>query len=234
MGFKDWGCWHLVDAFFVNNSYAFLRYNVSHNGGTPENPIDFPDPEAFSMNSYSKELEDFERVIAAATVKLKEIPKCYLIGHSRGGGIATLQAHQPYVKKWCSWAGISSIKNRFPTGEALQAWKKDGIRYVKNGRTLQELPLNVSQYEDYLAHKDRLDIQTHCQSNTKPCMILHGTEDTSVSPEEAENLANWTETEPIFIEGTQHTFGSSHPWNTSEMPDALQEACNKTLTFFEL
>ena len=44
MGYKDWGCWNLVSDFFTNEKYGFLKYNVSHNGGTIEKPIDFYRP----------------------------------------------------------------------------------------------------------------------------------------------------------------------------------------------
>ena len=59
MGYKDWGCWNLVQAYFNNYEYGFLKYNVSHNGGTVENPIDFSDLEAFSENTYMNEIRDF-------------------------------------------------------------------------------------------------------------------------------------------------------------------------------
>ncbi|TNF49192.1 MAG: alpha/beta hydrolase, partial [Bacteroidetes bacterium] len=41
MGFKDWGCWDLVQDYFVENGLSFLKYNVSHNGVTLEQPTDF-------------------------------------------------------------------------------------------------------------------------------------------------------------------------------------------------
>jgi alpha/beta superfamily hydrolase len=31
-GFKDWGCWQLVADYFVDNGFAFLKFNFSHNG----------------------------------------------------------------------------------------------------------------------------------------------------------------------------------------------------------
>lgn len=233
MGFKDWGCWHLVGSYFVENSYGFLKYNVSHNGGTIEQLIDFPDPDAFSRNTYSKEVEDFECVVQEAFRMIGSECEVFVIGHSRGGGIAALQAHQPYVKKWCSWAGISSIASRFPIGEVLEEWRHNTYRYVKNGRTLQELPLHFDQYLDFKANADRLDIRAHCEANTKPCLIFHGTDDTSVLPFEAENLAEWTGTHAVMIQGAQHTFNASHPWNEEKMPDALAEICRKTFLFFE-
>lgn len=236
MGFKDWGCWNLAGQFFVDNSYGFVKYNVSHNGGTTDDPIDFPDTDAFSMNSYTKEMEDFERVIEMLDTRLGEARQdfeFYAIGHSRGGGIVALQSGHPRVAKWASWAGISSIEKRFPMGNALSQWRNETYRYVTNGRTKQDLPHHFDQYLDFEANRERLNIEAHCKSNQKPCLILHGREDTSVLITEGENLANWTRTPLVVIENSQHTFNTSHPWNNSEMPDALRKACRQTLLFFE-
>ncbi len=54
MGFKDWGAWNLVQDFFTKQGFGFCKFNLSHNGGTIENGIDFPDEEAFGLNTYSK------------------------------------------------------------------------------------------------------------------------------------------------------------------------------------
>ncbi len=231
MGFKDWGCWSLVGSFFNNQGFAFLKYNVSHNGGTVENPIDFPDPEAFSLNTYTNELTDFECVIETALSHFETTPALHVIGHSRGGGIAALQAHLPYVCKWISWAGIASIAERFPEGTALETWKNDGIRFVKNGRTLQNLPLRYEQYLDFKTNEARLNIEAHCIQNEKPCLLIHGLDDTSVAPEEAQRLSQWTKTTAVFIEGAQHTFNSAHPWEHDTMPEALEKICAITLEF---
>ena len=62
-GFKDWGAWNLVGKEFANKNFFFIKFNFSHNGGTVENPIDFPDLQAFGNNNYSHELNDLERVL---------------------------------------------------------------------------------------------------------------------------------------------------------------------------
>jgi len=46
-GFKDWGCWNLIAEQFAKQNFFFIKFNFSHNGGTIEQPIDFPDLEAF-------------------------------------------------------------------------------------------------------------------------------------------------------------------------------------------
>ena len=63
MGYKDWGCWPIVEKYYTDLGYGFCKYNVSHNGGTIEQPIDFSDLNAFGENNYSKELFDLQQVI---------------------------------------------------------------------------------------------------------------------------------------------------------------------------
>jgi pimeloyl-ACP methyl ester carboxylesterase len=233
MGFKDWGCWNLVENFFVDKGFASCKYNVSHNGGTTVNGIDFPDPEAFSMNTYRKEKEDLAAIIQWLEAHFPEGKEFYLIGHSRGGGTALLgAAAHPKVKKCATWAGISSISDRFPTGEVLDTWKKDGVRYVHNGRTKQDLPNSYFQYKDFLKHSSELDIEAACKNLNKPVLVIHGTADESVSIEEGRKLANWLHTELVEIDGANHTFGSAHPWNSEILPVDLEIVCGKTLKFF--
>jgi hypothetical protein len=50
-GFKDWGGWSLMSQDFAKSGFAFIKFNFSHNGGTMEQPIDFPDLEAFGHNN---------------------------------------------------------------------------------------------------------------------------------------------------------------------------------------
>jgi pimeloyl-ACP methyl ester carboxylesterase len=233
MGFKDWGCWNLVQDYFIRQKFGFLKYNVSHNGGTPEKPIDFSDLDAFSINSYIKEIEDFDAIIECLSKHFDRMPIINLIGHSRGGGIALLQSKNKNISRIASWAGISSIKNRFPNKEKLNEWKQKRIRFVKNGRTNQNMPHSYSQYKDFLLHQERLNIETYCKTSTIPTLIVHGENDTSVLPSEVEALSNWLNTSPVIIKETQHTFGSAQPWEKEQMPQALKKACEVTLSFFQ-
>ena len=63
-GYKDWGAWNLVAESFAEQDVFFLKMNFSHNGGTKEQPIDFPDLEAFGQNNFIKELDDLDSVIS--------------------------------------------------------------------------------------------------------------------------------------------------------------------------
>jgi len=62
-GFKDYGVWSMIGDEFARNGIVFVRFNFTHNGVTPETPIDFSDLEAFGHNNFSKELFDFSKVI---------------------------------------------------------------------------------------------------------------------------------------------------------------------------
>ena len=57
-GFKDWGHFNMIADYFVNQGFAFLKMNFSHNGTSPEQLIDFVDLEAFGQNNFSIELDD--------------------------------------------------------------------------------------------------------------------------------------------------------------------------------
>ena len=236
-GFKDWGAWHLVEKEFINNGFGFLKFNFSHNGGTTKIPIDFPDLEAFGRNDYTKELYDLNRITTLATHILIEnklnIP-LYIIGHSRGGGISILHAQKDKrIKKIVTWAAISDIENRFPIGDELEDWKYDGVRYVKNGRTNQQMPHFYSFYENYIENKDNLNIENGCRFLNKPFLPIHGDMDLAVSVSEGIMLSRWAEVELDIIKGAEHTFQTKHPWTDEKLPEDMLIVVNKTIAFFD-
>lgn len=233
-GYKDWGAWHLVQDYFVSNGIGFCKFNMSHNGGTVENGIDFPDLEAFSLNRYSYEVKDVEHVLdwLEKKVDLKQ-KRVHLIGHSRGGGIAILSAKDPRVSSVITWASISTIENRFPEGETLEKWKEKGFYTVKNSRTNQDMPHKYVLYEDYQENKDRLDIEFRARNIEVPTLHIHGDNDDSVSLTESEALGLWTGGKLIVINSADHTFGTYQPYEEDDMPNKLHEACVLSFQFIE-
>ena len=231
MGFKDWGAWNLLQDAFVEQSFGFLKYNVSHNGGTPDQPIDFSDLDAFARNTYSKELEDLDAILAL-TSTIENLQEIYLLGHSRGGGIVLLQSKHPRVSKIAVLAPISSIEKRFPSGDALKQWQEEGVRFITNGRTQQEMPHHFEQYEDFVANAERLNIERCVREARVPICVIHGDQDTSVNISEGEEIAAWAGVELIRIEGEQHTFGAQEPWNEKRLPLGLTKATAHLIAFF--
>lgn len=234
MGFKDWGAWNLVQDFFLDKGFGFCKFNLSHNGGTVENGIDFPDEESFGKNTYSKELNDVFCVLNWIDNQGISYKKIHLIGHSRGGGIALLAASSDKrIKSVTSWAGISDIGSRFPKGEELEAWRKNNVRYIQNGRTKQKLPQFFSLFEDFVKNKNKLNIEYACRNIRIPTCVIHGKNDTSVSVTEGEINASRLRVTINKIENADHVFGASHPWDSVLLPDGLKEACEITLKFYQ-
>ena len=231
MGFKDWGAWNLVQQFFVQQNYGFCKFNTSHNGGTADNGIDFPDPESFGNNTYSKEIEDLQLVVQWLNDKVENW-NGHVIGHSKGGAIALIGGERiGQINSMSTWASIASIGERFPEGQLLEEWKTNGVRFVKNGRTHQELPQKFELFQDFLNHTDDYDLQTICSQNKKPIFIAHGENDTSVEINNGRRLAEWANIELCVIKNTDHVFGAKHPWNSAELPLPLRQLCEHTLKF---
>ncbi|MFN5912422.1 MAG: alpha/beta hydrolase family protein [Bacteroidota bacterium] len=231
MGFKDWGCWSLMMDHFIAQGFGFCRFNVTHNGTTPEQPNVFVDLNAFGNDSYLREYRDLDAMIGICAAELKEQDKLILIGHSRGGGMVLLGGLHPRVDCVISLAGISSIENRFPQGGALDDWKKTGVRYVHNSRTAQDLPQYFVQYEEFEANKSLLEIHAACRKLKKPVLLIHGERDHSVAVSEGYQLAEWLGCELQVIEGEEHTFGAVHPWKRKDLPEGLKEVCTRIRAF---
>lgn len=231
MGFKDWGAWNQMQEFFTQNAYAFCKFNFSHNGGTISNGIDFPDLLAFSKNTYSKEVHDLYQVLNFLESKFDVIPKITVVGHSRGGGIALLCSGDKRIHSIVTLASISSIEKRFSDAELLKNWKENGVRYVENQRTKQKMPHLYLQAQDFEENKLNLSIEKACISLTKPILIIHGDEDTSVPISEGQEIANWTNQKLTIIQNADHVFGAFQQWQQDVLPEKLKEVSEKILSF---
>jgi pimeloyl-ACP methyl ester carboxylesterase len=240
-GFKDWGAWDLVAKEFARRGFFFVKFNFSHNGGTLNQPVDFPDPEAFAQNNYSKELDDLsdllEHLLSSKNRK-KDIDstKVFLIGHSRGGGIAHIKTEEDTrIKKVATWASLSDFKARFQEGsDAFIQWKKSGVTYIENSRTQQQLPQYFQFYEDFVVNSNRLTISRAVKQLKVPQLIIHGTEDPTVSVKEAKAIHSWNpESKLKIIPEADHVFGAKHPWTQFHLPEDLTYAVDETIRFFK-
>ncbi len=239
-GFKDWGAWNLVAQQFADNRFLFVKFNFSHNGGTVENPIDFTDLEAFGNNNYTIELDDLEQVIKWVlndkTIK-NEIDKrkVFLIGHSRAGGIVVLNAAENnHIAKIVSWAGVANFADRFPKGNALKQWEKDGVYFVINSRTHQKIPHYFQYYQNFKSNEHKLTIKSAVEKLAIPHLIIHGNKDESVAVEEAHQLHCWNPKSELFlIDNANHTFGIAHPFLNDTLTKEMQAVVNRTIQFLQ-
>ena len=235
MGFKDWGPWNMMQKFFVERGFGFCKFNMTHNGTTPEHSVDFVDLEAFGNNCYSFEKKDTFLVLNWLETKV-DLTSCFfhVIGHSRGGGIALLSSNDSRIRSVITLAAISSVEKRFTfEKKVFEEWERTGVRYVTNSRTNQELPHYFSQYIDFQENKENLSIQKACESLKKPILIIHGDKDESVNISEGDDLAKWTGKELTIVRNVNHTFGGSHPYVEKTLPGHLEDCCERILEFLQ-
>ena len=236
-GFKDWGCWHTVAKAFAEAGFVFLKFNFSHNGVGQENHQDFTRLDLFFKNNYSRELEDFKKVLdwskTAEELKLLEIKERGIIGHSRGGGIALQSAvGLKEIYKLATWASISHF-DRFGDEKMIGDWKKEGSRNFYNSRTQQDMKIGFQFYEDYLANQHMLNLQMAATQLNKPYLIIHGKKDEAVGFSHAQRLKRWCPHAQLhLIEDANHVFGAKHPHTEGHLPSHLNEVVAETIKFF--
>lgn len=234
-GYKDWGAWDLMAEKFAEAGFFFVKFNFSHNGTTVDAPNHFEDLEAFGHNNYSKELSDLSFVLEHF-LQYPQIDKdkIILIGHSRGGGISLVKTSEDIrINGIITLASVDSL-DRFPKNDLLEKWKENGVYYVENGRTNQQMPHYYQFFEDFKNNELRLDVERAAETAKAHFLIIHGTNDESVNVKNAEHLHILNPNSELFlIENANHTFGAKEPWENLEMPKDLKTATEKSISFIK-
>jgi pimeloyl-ACP methyl ester carboxylesterase len=240
-GFKDWGAYNLMSEYFANEGLVFVNFNFSHNGTTIEKPTEFDDLEAFGNNNFSIELDDYQTAIDAVIENKFELDEddfdnknIAIIGHSRGGGISILQASEDKrIKKLITWGSVNEF-GKFWKQDQMEQIKKQGVIFVPNARTNQQMPIYWQMYQDYFDNLERLHIPTRFKALDIPILIVHGTADETVPFSAAEELCNWNSNALLLaVENANHNFGAKHPWHESEMPSDLKFVIDKSIAFIK-
>ncbi len=239
-GFKDWGNFDLIAEKFALAGYFFIKMNLSHNGTTVDEPEQFVDLNAYSENNYSKELFDVGQMIN--WVGDFDNPyrhefnseKIILLGHSRGGGIAILKAyHDARVSGLITWASVVACKTPWGSWDEnkMEKWKLEGVAYIENKRTQQQMPLRYQLFEDYVAHHEEFDIEQALKSMPIPAQFCHGTLDQSVPFEQFNLIVRWKPDADFVQVESDHVFGRTHPYNESVLPEKCLAVIEQNINF---
>ncbi|HEU4747086.1 MAG TPA: alpha/beta fold hydrolase [Gemmatimonadaceae bacterium] len=230
-GFAHWGFFPHLAQSIARGGLNAVTFDFS-GSGIGSDRESFTEPEAFSTNTFSRELEDLENVVDYAR-RSKWIDERFgLFGHSRGGGTSILfaGADRTDVTALVTWAAISHV-NRWTEEDALE-WRRRGFREVVNSRTGETLLLGTDLLDEVDTHLNaRLNMLAAARKVRAPWLIVHGTSDETVPHSEAEQLHEQSPVSTLrLIEGGNHGFGASHP--LAEAPPVLDRVVRETVQFF--
>ncbi len=236
-GFKDWGMFPRLAERLARAGFATVTFNLSGSGVDDSGELVHPD--RFGRDTFSAQLDDTGRVLDALSrgaLGVAPPTTVGLVGHSRGGGVAVLQAvRDPRVRALVTWASISHVERWSPAER--KAWRARGSIEVVNSRTGQRIDVSTDMVDDVERHAaGSLDILGAAARISIPWLLVHGSDDESVAPVESEALraaSTIPTTRLLAIEGTGHTFGAGHPWDAAKHDTpALRQAFDMTLAWF--
>jgi dienelactone hydrolase len=227
-GFKDWGFFPwLAEHLCARHNVAVCRFNMSRSG-IGDDPESFGRLDLFAGDTYSQQLADLRVVVAYAQSHFPTL-STFLLGHSRGGGIALLGAQEtPHLEGVITWSAISRADRWDEPTKAK--WRADGSLDVLNARTQQNMRMSPAILDDYDANAERLDILAAASRLRVPLLALHGARDESVPVAELEAIATRTrDASSVVIANAGHTFNAIHP--LVHVPFALTMATELTAHF---
>lgn len=232
-GFSRWGFFPYLAGRIAAAGMNAITFDFS-GSGVGDDGESFTELDAFAENSFTKELRDIA-IVEAEARKRKWIAQPFgLFGHSRGGGMAVLHAAgSADIGALVTWSAIATV-DRYSAAERT-TWRERGYTEVPNTRTGQVLRLGTATLDDIEQHgRGRLDIGAAAERIMVPWLVVHGTSDETVSPTDAEDLAQAVPSPTrrlMLIGGANHTLDATHP--LAELSPALDRATKATAEFFK-
>lgn len=215
-GFKDWGFFPYASRTLATRlGCPVVAFNFS-GCGVGDDLESFTEPEAFGHNTFSLECADLNAVLSGLSEgKLGEltfpsIGRFGVLGHSRGGVAAILSGERADVVALVTWAAIASPMRYAAMFEGVEP---GGFVEIVNARTGDVLPLYADVVDDLESNAERLDLEASLGRSRIPLMVIHGTEDPTVPPNDARRLTAASPHARLeFIDGAGHTFEVGHPF----------------------
>lgn len=228
-GFKDWGFFPWLAEHLARHRHrlAVCRFNMSRSG-IGENPETFERLDLFADDTYSTQIADLLTVVRHAQAAVPDVPT-FLLGHSRGGGVALLAAGEvANLAGVVTWSAISRV-DRWDEW-TVREWRRRGYMNVENARTKQMMRMSPAILDDYDAHRDRLDVLAAASRLEVPILVVHGARDESVPLAEAHAIAGSSRAASLCVLAkASHTYNAIHP--LIHVPFALTMAAEVSTHF---
>ncbi|HEX7705761.1 MAG TPA: alpha/beta fold hydrolase [Thermoanaerobaculia bacterium] len=208
-GFKDWGFFPWLAGELAGHRLVVCRFNMSRNG-IGDDPETFGRLDLFADDTYSIELADLRAVVRYAQERFPSLPT-FLVGHSRGGGVALLGAEEvPRLEGVVALSPIARV-DRWDE-ETIREWRRKGTLDVVNQRTQQVMRMSPAVLDDFERNAERLDILSAVTRLQVPLLVVHGDRDESVPSDEGRLIVSRAGDASLAIIGNaSHTFNAIHP-----------------------
>ncbi|MEW6509409.1 MAG: alpha/beta fold hydrolase [Bacteroidota bacterium] len=234
---KDWGPFPFIGRRFAEAGFVSIVFNFSHNGVGADSRR-FTEREKFAGNTVGKELEDLRAVVDAVAAGVvgggtADPSRVFVVGHSRGGGIAILGAKEDErIRGIAAWSTIATFYRY--TAHQRSVWERDGFLPVTIRGLRTRLRLDVAVLRDLEEHRARYDLREAARTLGVPLLLIHGSADAAVRAAEAEELyaaGESSRTELVLLDGAGHSLGATHPFR-SRSP-ALDQAIDLSARWFQ-
>jgi len=215
MAFKDWGFFPIVAQRFAEAGFVTMTFNFSMNGVKGDNDR-ITEFDLFERNTFSQEVQDVGTVVDAVWngqigAGVIDRSKIILLGHSRGGAVAILQAsNDGRIKAVVSWSAIGTFERWTIHQKSL--WRKLGYLPLAKDSTASPLRLGIDLLNDFETNHAKLDLEIAADRIRVPWLIVHGKTDVTVLYHEAENLykaSNKSTTELMLLDKVGHLYNAS-------------------------
>jgi len=233
---KDWGPFPYFGQRFAERGFASIVLNFSHNG-IGDTPGRFSELRKFEKNTVGKEVEDLRAVVDAVTgsregMEVIDPARVAVAGHSRGGGVAILEAsHDLRVKAVAAWSAVATFYRY--TQHQRDEWEKKGFHPISIKGSPSRLRYGIDVLRDLEDGKTAYDLHDAVRRLRVPLLLVHGAADMSVKSTEAEELyevSDKSRTELVILDKVGHSYGAKHPF--TESTPAVDEVVAMTARWF--
>ena len=205
-GYKDWGFLPFLARKLAQEGFPAIAISAS-GSGVAGGDGSYSEPERFRRNTYGRELVDLGRVADWAAQGAPR-PRLGLVGHSRGGGIALLQAARDHrVACVVTLAAMSRLG--IWEADRIARWERREDAPIYDFRTRGSLAMSPDLWDDFRRNVASYDLSRAIESLCSPLLVVHGDKDRVVPLEHAREIASHgsaTMTELLVVKGAGHTF----------------------------